>query len=222
MSSVENLIPLLIFISIATISLNTPIIGPYLALINTLIHEFGHAVVSLLTFGKIEEIELFRNTEGTAWVANKFWIGRVLTSAAGYPFASLTSLLFLYLMKNGNYFYVFIILAFIVLFSLVFWIRNFYGILWAVSSLVLLYLLLMYVNQFFTKTTLMLITSFVLVESVKSAWIILKLSFKTPLDAGDATSLWKSILFIPPQVWGLIFFSQSIVIAFIGVKYFIS
>lgn len=222
MSSAENLLPLLIFISIAAISLNTPIIGSYLALINTLFHEFGHALVSLLTFGRIEKIELFRSTEGTAWTANRFWIGRVLTSAAGYPFASSISLLFLYLIKEGNYLYVFIILSFVVLFSLIFWIRNFYGFLWSISSLSLLYLLLIYGNQFFIETTLMLITSLILVESVKSAWTIMKLSFKTPLDAGDATNLWRSILFIPPQVWGVIFFLQSAIIAFIGVKNFIS
>lgn len=206
------------YIIISSILLYIPIVGKYLSIINTLFHEAGHAIVAKLTFGKIEKIELFSNTEGLAWTSSPFWIGRVFTSFAGYPAASATSFLFLYFISKHEYFYLFIILCFVIVFSLIFWIRNIYGVLWAISSLGLIYYLITNGNEEIIKAVLLMITTILFFESLKSAFIILKLSFKQPMDAGDATSLWKSILFIPPQVWGIVFFLQALVFSCMGLQ----
>lgn len=212
---------LIFFIVIAVILLNIKVIGKYVAIVNTLFHEVGHALMAMLTFGKVEKIELFANTEGTAWSSSRFWIGRVLTSLAGYPAASATGLLFLYLISNQKYLYVFIILIAVLLLSLIFWIRNLYGFFWVVTFSSLFVVLIWYGNVTLAENVLLLITSIIFVESITSAFTILKLSFTKPTDAGDTTSLWKSIIFIPSPVWGILFFAQSLVIGYLGINLFI-
>lgn len=207
-----------VFIVAAFFLLNVKVVGPYLSIVNTLFHEFGHALAAILTFGKIDRIELFSNTEGTAWTSNPYWIGRVITSFSGYPFASAISFLFMYYLNVGNYLHILIIIALVVIFSLIFWIRNLYGFLWSISSIVALYFLVMYGSDFWIEKILFLIVSLMFVESIKSSWTILKLSFKQPLDAGDATNMWKSIVLIPPQVWGVLFFLQSVLFTHLTIQ----
>lgn len=216
----EPLTKLVIFIIIAFILLKIPVIGKYVAVVNTLIHEVGHALVSKLTFGSVDKIELFSNTEGTAWSSSRFWIGRVLTSLAGYPAASATGFLFLYLIYNQKYIYVLIILLVVLIFSFIFWIRNLYGLFWVITFSAFIVALIMYNNTILTENVLLFITSIIFVESITSAFTILKLSITQPTNAGDATNLWKSIIFIPSPVWGVLFFSQSLVFGYMGIKLF--
>lgn len=218
----EPLTKLAIFISIAFVLLKIPIIGKYVAVVNTLVHEVGHAIVAILTGGKVDKIELFANTEGTAWSSSRFWIGRVLTSLAGYPAASATAFLFLYLIDNQKYLYILIILLVVLIFSLVFWIRNLYGFFWVVTFSSIFVALILYGNAVLVVNVLLFITAIIFVESISSAFTILKLSFTQPTDAGDATSLWKSIIFIPSPIWGILFFVQSLFFGYLGINLFIS
>ena len=77
---------IIVYILIAILLTKLPIVGKYFALINTLIHEIGHQLASMVTFGKAHKIHLFANTEGLAFSSHRFWIGRVLTTLAGYTF----------------------------------------------------------------------------------------------------------------------------------------
>ena len=214
----DPLVKLIIFIVTAFLLLKLPIIGRYIAVINTLIHEVGHALASKLTFGEVDRIELFSNTEGTAWSSNRFWIGRVLTSLAGYPTASATGFLLLYLIYNQKYLYSLIILLGILIFGFVFWIRNLYGLFWVMSFSSLIIWIVIYDNAILTESILLLITSIIFVESITSAFTIFRLSITQPGNAGDATSMWKSIIFIPPQIWGFLFFLQSLFFGYLGVS----
>lgn len=218
----EPLTKLIIFIIIAFILVKLPVVGRYVAVVNTLIHEVGHALAAKLTFGKVEKIELFANTEGTAWSSSRFWIGRVITSLAGYPTASATGFLLLYLIYNQKYLYVLIILLSFLIISFIFWIRNLYGLFWVITFSAFIVWLIVYNNVTLTENVLLFITSIVFVESITSAFTILKLSISQPGNAGDATSVWKSIIFIPPQVWGVLFFSQSLFFGYLGISLYIT
>jgi hypothetical protein len=44
------------------------------------------------------------------------------------------------------------------------------------------------------------------------------ISFIYPNSAGDALNLAKLIGFIPVQIWGIFFFTQSIMLSVIGLK----
>lgn len=218
---IEPLLRLVLFMGLAFVLLNVPIVGKYVAVIYTLFHEFGHAFVSKLTGGHIEKIELFHNTEGIAWSSNPFWLGRVLTGLAGYTFASGIAYLFLYMIDKELYNYVFIILFSVISFSLLFWVRNMYGLLWSITILGLLWALVGLENQMLTENILFLITSIILIESIVSSFVIFKLSFSQPFNAGDATLLWKSVIFIPAPIWGALFLVQSLMFGYLGINIFI-
>lgn len=195
-------------------------IGKYLRVINTLVHEVGHALFALLTGGKVDKIELFANTEGLAWTQSRFWLGRVLTTMAGYPFASFISFLFLYYLSNQKYLSIIIILLTILIIAIILWVRNFYGFLWCISFGFIFYYIYQLNNAFYIETVLYFITAVLFMESLYSAFVILKLSFTRPKDAGDATSLARTTLIIPAFVWGLAFFAQAVFFAYMGIQQF--
>lgn len=217
MATYAPLIKLLIFIVIAFLLLQTPALGKYVSLLNTLIHEAGHAIMALLTGGRVSKIELFANTEGTAWSSNRYWFGRVLTSFAGYPAASLTAFFFLYFTRTGNYPVILGILLGVLLITAVFWIRNLYGIFWVLTFGAAFIGMLWLDNPMLSENVSLFLTAVLSVASITTAFEILILSFKRPMDAGDATNLWRSIVFIPPQIWGLFFFLQALALVGLGI-----
>lgn len=197
-----------------------PIIGKYISIVNTLIHETGHALMAIATGGKVDKIELFANTEGTAWTSSRHWLGRVLTSLAGYPFSSFIAFLFLYFLSINKYDYILYILIAILLLGLLFWIRNLYGFFWITTFCAGFGYLLWNGNTTVTQYVLLIITAVILVQSVISAYEILYLSFKNSHDAGDTTNLARSTFIIPAQIWGIFFFLQSLFFAWKGVTVF--
>ncbi|MEX3623722.1 M50 family metallopeptidase [Viridibacillus arvi] len=232
-------ITLLIFIIVAAIVSRLPIVGKYFSIINTLIHEIGHALMAIITGGKVDKIQLFANTEGTAWTSNRFWLGRVLTSAAGYVFSSFIAFAFLYSISIERFEYcipieklgycisieryeliLYTLVVFLVI-GLLFWIRNLYGFFWMISFTAGFAYLIWKGNDVVTEYVLLFITATILVQSIYSAWEILYLSFKSPSDAGDATNLAKSTFIIPAQVWGIFFFLQSLYFGWLGLSLFL-
>lgn len=66
-----------------------------------------------------------------------------------------------------------------------------------------------------------LLSCMVLMQSIISAFVILKLSVTDRRNAGDATNLAR-FTFIPTLVWGALFFVQSLVAAtYIVKEYFV-
>ena len=55
-----------------------PFTGKLVNPINTMIHESGHAIVSLIFSGEVECIELNMDSSGAAKTKSKYWIGKVL------------------------------------------------------------------------------------------------------------------------------------------------
>src|SRR5688572_11763556 len=79
-----------------------PKIGVYFRCINTLIHEVGHALFSILTSGSVERIDLFADTSGAAYTKSKNIFGKLLVPLAGYTFASAASWGAFWLLENGK------------------------------------------------------------------------------------------------------------------------
>lgn len=209
------------FVLIALLLLKTPVAGKYVSLVNTLIHEVGHALVTILTGGKVAKIELFANTEGTAWSRHRFFFGGVLTSAAGYPAASGTAFLFVCFAVNGDFQYILLGLLAVLVVSALFWIRNLYGILWVATFGSAFTYLLWLDNAVLSENVALFLTAILCVASVTTAFDILKISVKTPRDSGDASNL-ATQLWIPAQFWGVLFFAQALAFAFQGMLLILS
>lgn len=197
------------FIVVAFIVARIPVIGKYFKSLNTMFHEDGHIVMSLLTFGKAYKIELFANTEGVATTGSRFWLGKVLTSMAGYPFASFMAFVFYYFFVQAQFDVLFYGLAVVVVINLLLWVRNWYGIIWLISFIGLLGGLYYLGNNTYIQYALFFVGAIMLVESIASAFTILRLSFKTPNDAGDTTNL-RKYTWLSARFWGILFFSQSL------------
>ncbi|QED47894.1 M50 family metallopeptidase [Cytobacillus dafuensis] len=206
-----------LFIGIAIILTNIPFIGNYVRLINTVIHESGHALMALIG-GKVHKISLFMNTEGVTYTSHNGWFSGFYTGIAGYVFSSMIAFLSFWLISRKKYKPLIVILLIFIGLNLVFWVRNFYGLFWLISFGALFILLLLKGSSTFVQNCLLLIASILLVESITSSFTILLLSFTQPFYAGDATGLAKATAFIPAQVWGIFFFVQAIAFLYAGFK----
>ncbi|PLR98415.1 M50 family metallopeptidase [Bacillus sp. T33-2] len=202
-------------IGIAIFLTYVPILGSYVGVINTVIHESGHAFMALLG-GNVHEIQLFMNTEGVTYSRHTSWISAFFTGLAGYTFSSFIAFVSIWLISKQKYkSLIFILLAFIAL-NLIFWVRNFYGLFW-LGSFGAGFLLLLYKGHpTLVKYALLLIACILLVESFTSSFEIMVLSFMQPQSAGDATVLSKASLFIPAQLWGMFFLLQAVLFLLIG------
>lgn len=206
-----------LFVGIAVILTNIPIIGSYVRVINTVIHESGHALMALFG-GKVHEISLFMNTEGVTYTSHSNWFGGFFTGGAGYVFSSFIAFLSFWLISRKKYKPLIVILLLFIGLNLVFWVRNLYGLFWLVSFGAVFLLLLYKGTESLVQNSLLLIASILLVESISSSFTILLLSFIQPDAAGDATGLAKATIFIPAQLWGIFFFGQAIIFLLVGLK----
>lgn len=210
---------IILFIILAVLLTQMPIIGKYFSIVNTLIHETGHSLIAIITGGKVESISLFSNTEGATLSSYRFWIGGFLTSMAGYVFSSFMAFLFMALIYKKKSGYVLTILLGILVISLLFWVRNPFGLFWIITIIIGFSIVLVKGSKTVLNYVALFITSLLLVESVTSAFEIMYLGFVSSGSAGDATNL-AQLTFIPALIWGILFFIQSLFFARLGLKRF--
>ncbi|WP_394219040.1 M50 family metallopeptidase [Halobacillus trueperi] len=195
-----------------------PVVGKYFAILNTMIHESGHSLMALITGGEVRRISLLPNTSGFALTGHTSWIGQVLTSMAGYFFASFFAFVFFFLISRGQYnWMIYILMAFLAI-NLLFWVRNVYGLFWILTFGAGFLWLLRTGHEQVVQYVLLFLASLVLVESVTSAFEVMWISFVSPGQAGDAANLARATKFIPAPLWGLAFFVQSLYFALLSIK----
>lgn len=184
-----------------------PLLHKYVKILNTFIHEFGHALFSMITFGGVHRIKLNSDTSGYAITTSKWWIGRVITAFAGYPFSTLFSSFMLYLLYKHQAIAVLWTITIILVLSIILWLRDLLSLAWSLPITIIFILALRYsLNVDWLMYILMVI---ILIDSISSTFTVAKLSIRDHTNAGDASSLSK-LTFIPSQVWGLIFIVCSL------------
>jgi hypothetical protein len=204
--------PLLIFL--VFLILRIPFIGKYLKIINTMVHESGHAFASLLTSGEVISIELLSNSEGITLTKSKSFFSIFLTSLAGYVFSSAISFVLFYLISVNKYDYIFYFFISLIIINIILWVRNIYGILWLISFGSFVFYISTYIDNDIKNIIFILISTIILSESIFSSLVILRRSFKKSKEAGDASNL-KMLTHIPTFIWASFFLAQSL---FFGYK----
>ncbi len=179
-------------------------LGTIFRVYNTLFHELGHGIMSLVTSGSIHSIELFSNAGGVAVTSNKTWVSKFLVSIAGYPFSSLIAWLMLTQLSTYNQLYLVYAILGIYTITLILWVRNKYGVIWLLSNILLVGLAIYFNQSHLAKIYFFIVGSFIMLESIWSCLIILYVSAENPHEAGDAKNL-RDLAFIPAIVWALIF-----------------
>lgn len=203
---------------LALILTQLPIVGKYFAILNTMIHESGHSLMALITGGEVRRVSLLPNTSGFALTGHTSWIGQVLTSLAGYVFASFFAFVFFWLVTRGQYKWMVYILMGFLLINLIFWVRNVYGLFWIFTFGAGFLWLLRTGHDQVVHYVLLFLASLILVESVTSAFEIMWISLVSPGQAGDAANLARATKIIPAPFWGILFFVQALYFALLSIK----
>lgn len=185
-----------------------PYIGKYFRLYNTLIHEIGHVVASILTRGKVYHVKLNSDTSGEASTGTRGFFSRVIVSIAGYPFASLISFLLIVLIHQKQYEYILYGVIALVVISIVFWVRNWFGIFWLLLSGVVSYLLLVYGGATSIEVYIKAMVAVIFVESVSSTIELMYIVVKDKENSGDARNLRLSTG-ITEYFWGILFIAVA-------------
>lgn len=193
-----------------------PVLGKYFRSVNTLVHEAGHAFVTLLLSGEVIAVNLFADTSGTTVTKAKSKFAQAIIALAGYPASALTGLLCLFLLFHGYYLYILFILTSIALIIMILSLRNMYGLFWA-GTFVVLNLLMIYFNN---KTLIYTFAAFysviIFTDAIISSVVLLVLSIKQSKKAGDATNLQK-ITKVPAAIWATLMLAFTVFISWLSV-----
>lgn len=204
---------MLVYVAVAVVLPRIPVAGKFFNVINTGIHEFGHALMALLLDGQVDRIELFRDTSGTTITKTGGRFSAALVSLAGYPFAATIACLSLFLIANGASGALLAALTVIYAVMLLFWIRNAYGLLWVLLFCGLNVFMLCRDSQTLTGVAAFFYAVMMMTESVLSSVTLVVLSFRNSGKAGDATNLAK-LTHVPAPVWGLLFLAYTLWMAY--------
>ncbi len=195
---------LFLFIALLFFAMRLPYIGVAIRLFNTLIHESAHALMAMLTSGKILKIELNSNTSGSALTVSKNKISMFLIALAGYPMAAGCGYLFFYAMKQGWDYYVLLSVLVLTSFVLLAYVRNSFGILWSLFFIGVLGYLLWLDNATINNFSVLCLAVVLSLEAIYSSLALMLIAIEKPEDAGDARIL-HSITMLPTLLWTLIF-----------------
>ncbi|WP_052427658.1 M50 family metallopeptidase [Neobacillus niacini] len=206
-----------LFIGLAFVLIQIPIIGDYFRIINTMIHESSHAFMALFG-GNVESISLYMNADGVTHGTQSIWIIDFITCAAGYMISSFMAYVSFWLIKKKKHTLFIDMLLGLIVINIILWVRNPYGLFWLASFGVLFLALLIIGSQKVIHNLVLLIASVLLVESVSTAYDIFIISLIQPHAAGDATNLSQLTAFIPAQAWGIFFFVQALFFIVLGFK----
>lgn len=184
----------------------------------TLVHEFSHAIVALITSGRIKKMTLHHNLSGSVVSTSSKKFSRIVTTLAGYTLPCYISFLFIWLLHFNAAFalYGYLIIA---VFSFVF-IRNMYGFFWLLGFISLLTVTLLYTPAWFILHISYFFVALLFIAALYGGYRILLLAWNEPRLYHDAHVLATETK-IPAQVWGIVFFVHNIVISGSILYYFI-
>ena len=175
----------------------------FFRMLDTMVHEFGHAVATLMLSGHVERIELNSDHSGVTYSALSSQWRLIVASLAGYPAASLFSVLLFYLYHKHKAVIGLIILTAIAAVMLVFFVHSGYGVWWLVGFGVLNSVILLLGPKIQNIYYLML-AILALTESFVSSLFLLVAAITQPSAAGDAANL-QRLTGIPAVVWAVLF-----------------
>ncbi len=196
--------PYIVLIALSLLLPRIPVVGKFFNVINTALHEFGHALMALITSGSVERIELFQDTSGTTATKSSNRLAASLVSLAGYPFAASVAWLSFYLIQKDAAQGLIVGLSVLFVIMLLFWIRNGYGALWVLLFCSVNAFLIYKGNEIYIYQVARFYAFMILVESISSTITLVVLAVRNPKKAGDATNLAK-YTGIPALVWTLLF-----------------
>ena len=196
-----------------------PYIGKYIRVLETMTHEIGHVLAGGFVGTKISKINLFSDTSGETAIVGAGKFKTVLIALAGYPFSSAFAYGSFWAIRQGYPYFFVGTLCGITLFFLLFYIRNKYGVFWAITFISANGYLLFRHQIKIIHVLADIYAGILFLSAFFSCLTLVYLSFKSPNKAGDA-ALIKKAVHLPAQITALIFLGVCGSIAFFTVKHF--
>lgn len=184
----------------------------------TLVHEFSHAIVALITSGKIKKMTLHHNLGGSVVSSSASKLSRIATTFAGYTLPCYIAFLFIWLLHFNASFalYGYLVIA---AFSFVF-IRNMYGFFWLLGFFLIIGLTVVYAPAWLVLHVSYFFVTLLFVAALYGGYRILLLAWQEPELYHDAHILANETK-IPTQAWGIAFFTHNIIIGGSILYYFV-
>lgn len=196
-----------------------PKLGKYLRVLNTLIHESGHALLALITNGSVYTVSLRSDTSGEAVTGHSSFFSKFLVALAGYPITALASVGIYWCVLHENYRLLFVLFTAIAIVNLLLWVRNSFGVVWLIVFIAANAALLYFQNPMANKISAYLFAAIVFIENIYSSLTIFIIACKNPKSAGDAANLAK-LTKIPAVIWALLFAAFNIFMGYWVVRWF--
>lgn len=172
--------------------------------LDTMIHETGHAVVTLLFSGKVSYIELFQNHSGVTYsIVVGSW-KMIPIALAGYVTASLFAVGMFYAQNRGKQRLGLQVITVVALLDLLLFVRNEFGIAWLIGFIALNVTVFIFAPKWLQNGYFILLAFLCLEESVVGPITLVRLAFLDGGSAGDASNL-AAFTGIPGLVWACLF-----------------
>lgn len=176
--------------------------------LNTMIHEFGHAMITLITSGQVSGIELNADHSGVTYTTiSSTWSGLPI-GLAGYMGSSIFVIVLFYLYHKRKQKVGILLTGMIALIMLILYVHQGFGLYWLIGF-VIVSGLMMIAPEWLRNGYYLVILFLTLEESVLSSITILWLSITSLSGAGDAAGLAQQFG-IPAVIWGVIFTGFSL------------
>ncbi len=186
--------------------------------VDTMIHEFAHAIVTLLTSGRVLAIQLNADHSGVTYSTTTSTWSSMLVSLAGYTLASVCAALLFYWMSKRREKWGLVLLTAIAVVMLIMYVHQGYGVFWLVGFIVL-NIVMMYLPPTIHNMYYGLLAFLTLEESVLGPIYLVTRSLSGTGRAGDASNL-ASLTSIPAIFWALLFVAFSLVCAKFAFSWF--
>lgn len=172
-------------------------------IMDTMIHELGHAVTTLLLSGRVLSIALNPDHSGaTLSVVAPGW-RTIVVSLSGYISASLFAVLMFHGYAKRKQGEGLLIISGIALLMILLFVRNGYGLIWLIIFIVIT-LVFYFLGTHIRNAYYLLLAFLSLEESVMGPFSLLLYAIRQPSGAGDAANLAYSTM-IPAVLWSLLF-----------------
>ncbi|MCA1295396.1 M50 family metallopeptidase [Paenibacillus sp. alder61] len=177
-------------------------------MLDTMVHELGHAVATLLVSGRVLRIELNPDHSGVTYSMLASGWSQIVVSLAGYISASLFAVGMFYGYAKQKQALGLAVISAMALATILFFVRSGYGVGWLIGF-ILINAVFYYIGGKIRNFYYLLLAFLCLEESVMGPMILLQRSVIDPRQAGDAANL-ADLTLVPALVWSMIFIVISL------------
>jgi hypothetical protein len=202
---------ILLYLAAALAISRLPMFMVYFSLCNTLIEKIIQVLAVVVTReGKSNKIKLYKNGSGetTSMVDSK--IKKVMIVYIGYTGTLILAMGLFYLLSYNKFDWVIYFFISLMVISILLWIRNFFGFIWALSFVALLALPLYFRNELAIMHLSIFLSSLILIQAIIIAFHVIGQSFKT----GGKPGALAKIARVPAIICGIALLGQSLFAAY--------